>query len=53
MTAILDINECSTNNGGCQHMCTNSIGSYTCSCNTGFTLDIDNHGCIGTCRLYS
>ena len=43
----LDINECSTNNGGCAHTCTNTIGSYACSCNTGFTLDFDNHGCIG------
>ena len=42
-----DINECSTNNGGCAHTCTNSVGSYACSCNTGFALDTDNHGCIG------
>ena len=42
-----DINECSTNNGGCAHTCTNSVGSYACSCNIGFALDADNHGCIG------
>ena len=47
MTSILDINECLTNNGGCQHTCTNSIGSYSCSCNTGYVLDSDNHRCIG------
>ena len=49
MTTTLDINECLTNNGGCQHTCTNSIGSYACSCRTGYALDTDNHGCIGMC----
>ncbi|XP_035672990.1 uncharacterized protein LOC118413571 [Branchiostoma floridae] len=33
-----DINECLTNNGGCQHTCSNNDGSYTCSCNTGYSL---------------
>jgi len=41
-----DVNECLTNNGGCAHSCTNSIGSYTCSCRTGYVLADDNHGCI-------
>ena len=43
-----DVNECLTNNGGCAHTCTNDIGSYTCSCRTGYVLDNDNHHCIGT-----
>ena len=42
---IIDIDECDTNNGGCEHTCTNSDGSYTCSCNTGYTLDLDDEGC--------
>ena len=37
---MIDINECSTNNGGCGNitssLCTNTIGSYSCSCRTGF-----------------
>ena len=41
----VDIDECETNNGGCNHTCTNSDGSYTCSCNTGYTLDLDEEGC--------
>eukprot|EP00794_Sanderia_malayensis_P007132 gene7132-7937_t len=32
-----DVNECSSNNGGCQHKCTNVPGSFKCSCNQGYT----------------
>ena len=34
---LLDINECLVNKGGCQHICTNTDGSFECSCNTGYT----------------
>ncbi|XP_078670248.1 uncharacterized protein LOC144910732 [Branchiostoma floridae x Branchiostoma belcheri] len=46
-----DINECLTNNGGCQHRCSNNAGSYTCSCNTGYSLS-GQHSCtdINECR---
>ena len=27
-----DKDECATNNGGCQHVCRNTIGAYYCSC---------------------
>ena len=46
---VSDINECLTNNGGCDHQCDNSIGSYSCSCRDGYRLNIDNHTCEGTC----
>ena len=42
---IPDINECDTDNGGCDHNCTDSIGSYDCSCDIGYILATDNHGC--------
>ena len=42
---IPDINECDTDNGGCDHNCTDSIGSYNCSCDIGYILATDNHGC--------
>ena len=36
-----DINECLTNNGGCDAnaTCTNSTGSFTCACKTGYVGD--------------
>ncbi|XP_059169385.1 uncharacterized protein LOC131951116 [Physella acuta] len=41
----IDINECSNN--PCSQQCTNSIGSYSCSCNTGFRLNTqDRRTCI-------
>ena len=43
---ISDIDECNTDNGGCEHSCTNTAGSRTCSCNTGYSLDSDQH-CSG------
>ena len=43
----IDINECNTNNGGCEHFCTNTIGSYDCTCRVGYDLATDFHGCDG------
>ena len=44
----VDINECSDDNGGCDHTCTNTVGSYSCGCNDGYELDTeDEHTCIG------
>lgn len=42
-----DINECSTNNGGCAQNCHNTAGSYHCSCNTGYSLNGNGHSCNG------
>ncbi|CAH8637514.1 unnamed protein product [Schistosoma margrebowiei] len=33
-----DRDECADNNGGCQHLCRNTIGSYHCACRPGFNL---------------
>ena len=44
---IIDINECSINNGGCVQSCTNIPGSYYCSCETGYSLNFNGHGCTG------
>ncbi|XP_038149701.1 bone morphogenetic protein 1-like isoform X2 [Cyprinodon tularosa] len=40
-----DIDECSTGNGGCQHECVNTFGSYRCQCPSGFMLHDNNHDC--------
>ena len=41
-----DINECDTNNGGCEQICTNNAQSYQCSCREGFRL-YNNYYCSG------
>jgi transposase-like protein len=45
---FIDRDECTTNNGGCQHICKNIIGSYQCLCNNGFVLHENKHDCIGS-----
>ena len=45
---LLDVNECTMNNGGCEHICTNTLGSFECSCDSGFVLDDNNLSCNGT-----
>ncbi|XP_067013394.2 protein tolkin [Anabrus simplex] len=46
-----DIDECALNNGGCQHECRNTIGSYACSCHNGFMLHDNGHDCKeGGCK---
>ena len=48
-----DINECSTSNGGCGGTCTNTIGSYHCTCPSGCTLSANGHACNGELYNYS
>lgn len=43
----LDVNECETFNGGCDHQCNNTIGSFNCKCRKGFFLDANGKTCIG------
>ena len=47
-----DVDECLTNNGGCNQTCTNTIGSFECSCSTGFTLAPNNQDCLAGNLLY-
>lgn len=44
---FVDINECSSHNGGCNHMCRNSAGSYICRCHTGYSLGSNKKTCSG------
>ncbi|TKS70311.1 Growth arrest-specific protein 6 [Collichthys lucidus] len=39
-----DVDECSKSNGGCDHECNNTMGSYRCSCHQGYML-VGRHMC--------
>ena len=47
----LDTDECQQGISGCSQVCTNTIGSYKCSCNAGYRLSNDSHTCIGQTLL--
>lgn len=48
---MTDMDECAINNGGCQHECKNTVGSYICSCHNGYTLHENDHDCKeGGCK---
>nr|XP_006818543.1 PREDICTED: fibrillin-3-like [Saccoglossus kowalevskii] len=40
-----DVNECDVENGGCDHVCINTHGSYFCECHFGYFLQLDGHTC--------
>lgn len=42
-----DINECLANNGGCDHFCRNTVGSFECGCRKGYKLLTDERTCQG------
>ncbi|CAH1245435.1 SCUBE2 [Branchiostoma lanceolatum] len=42
-----DIDECSSDNGGCDHTCVNTDGSYYCTCQSGYRLS-GTHNCQDT-----
>ena len=42
-----DVNECQVKNGGCEHLCVNTAGSFYCTCKAGYTIDFDNTTCYG------
>eukprot|EP00300_Choanocystis_sp_HF-7_P033891 c4632_g1_i1.p1 GENE.c4632_g1_i1~~c4632_g1_i1.p1 ORF type:complete len:1944 (-),score=161.80 c4632_g1_i1:1725-7556(-) len=41
----VDIDECLTNSGGCDHFCINTPGSYHCACRPGYNLSQDGLSC--------
>ena len=42
-----DDDECAAVNGGCDHVCFNTNGSFACSCHLGYFLDSDGKTCRG------
>ena len=47
---VIDINECTSS--PCDHTCTNTAGSYECSCNSGYELGSDGLSCHGMTTEY-
>lgn len=46
-TQFIDIDECLTDNGGCETTCFNTDGSFECSCDAGYILASNNFTCEG------
>lgn len=42
----IDVDECMSDSGGCDHTCQNTAGSYQCFCHRGHRLAEDKHSCI-------
>ena len=47
LNLFADIDECVENNGGCDQICSNNLGSFTCSCQSGYTFDDVSNSCRG------
>ena len=45
-----DYNECSIDNGGCDHICINTIVGQKCECDEGYSLDSDGSSCIANAQ---
>jgi len=43
----VDIDECKTDNGGCEQNCTNTQGSYQCGCFAGYIMSNVQKNCSG------
>ena len=41
----VDTDECVVDNGGCDHVCINTIGSRLCDCHTGYALNANGVTC--------
>ena len=47
MFSLPDVDECTINNGGCEQLCSNTIGSFICTCGSGYQLDENGINCNG------
>ena len=50
---LLDINECTTGSSRCYQNCHNAVGSYACSCYSGYRLNSDGVSCRGKAINYN
>ena len=42
---LLDVDECARGTAMCSHNCQDTPGSYTCSCRSGYALNVDGRTC--------
>ena len=47
-----DVNECARGTAMCAHNCQDTPGSYTCSCRSGYALDVDGRTCSSMNNYY-
>ena len=47
-TSVDLVDECASNNGGCEDICTDTDDSFVCSCSSGSTLNNNGRTCDGT-----
>ena len=45
--AFVDINECNPSRNDCEQACNNTVGSYLCSCLSGYSLADNKKNCNG------
>lgn len=50
---LTEINECAVSPSPCDQLCTNSPGSFECSCYIGYALDNDERTCNGMFVYYT
>ena len=43
LSLTIDVNECISDNGGCEQVCVNDYGSYHCECRQGFNKHSNGH----------
>ena len=48
---LTDIDECATDQNNCTHNCSDTIGSYICSCTQGYALAADGFHCDGNLMI--
>ena len=49
----MDVDECAQGIADCAQTCTNAVGNYTCSCESGYYLAEDGHMCDGELLIIS
>ena len=47
-----DVDECDMGTDGCAQNCSNTNGSFVCSCGVGYVLADDDLDCLGNVSLF-